>query len=247
MQRGYAVMCFECLHGAYVDARIEDCKGGSLPSVVGFWQYAREAKPRSPLPASAIAVISIDVSTAACERYFSELALIHTARRNRMAPHKAAMVTAVRKRVREQDNDNKLRGECATRIINTSEPENVVAFGTPNRWIRGAKESSPYVRQIDSAVASTGEVAVEDESELLPDDVLEQWVSALFNLGEDEDADQQIPDLHANLPTKQLNVEQDANCQFPAHDDVNFPCEGRLCGLRAHKASLNSPFMVVLL
>ncbi|ETN12666.1 hypothetical protein PPTG_08746 [Phytophthora nicotianae INRA-310] len=66
-----------------------------------YWLCTRTEMRGSKLPTLAVAILSIVVNTATCERYFSELALIHTAKRNRMDPEKARKLALVRKRVRE--------------------------------------------------------------------------------------------------------------------------------------------------
>lgn len=45
-----------------------------------FWDFMRDDMPGSKLPTLATLVLSIVVNTATCERYFSELTLIHTAK-----------------------------------------------------------------------------------------------------------------------------------------------------------------------
>ncbi|ETM52028.1 hypothetical protein L914_04246 [Phytophthora nicotianae] len=66
-----------------------------------YWLCTRTEMRGSKLPTLAVAILSIVVNTAICERYFSELALVHTAKRNRMDPEKARKLALVRKRVRE--------------------------------------------------------------------------------------------------------------------------------------------------
>ncbi|ETK92297.1 hypothetical protein L915_04306 [Phytophthora nicotianae] len=68
------------------------------PQVLALYAYGNAG---SKLPTLAVAILSIVINTATCERYFSELALIHTAKRNRMDPEKARKLALVRKRVRE--------------------------------------------------------------------------------------------------------------------------------------------------
>ncbi|ETP31536.1 hypothetical protein F442_19569 [Phytophthora nicotianae P10297] len=68
-----------------------------------FWSFAADIKRESKLPKLAAVILSIAVNTATCERYFSELAAIHTAKRNRMNPEKARKFSLVRQAVRNLD------------------------------------------------------------------------------------------------------------------------------------------------
>lgn len=61
-----------------------------------YWSFARTIRPHSKLPRLASVILSIAVNTATCERYFSELAAIHTALKNRMSIDKARKFSLVR-------------------------------------------------------------------------------------------------------------------------------------------------------
>eukprot|EP00644_Phytophthora_capsici_P018641 jgi/Phyca11/47653/gw1.206.7.1 len=65
-----------------------------------FWKYARELSAGPNLPDLAIGVLSIAANTAPCERYFSEVARIHTPTRNCLKPEKANKAAAMRQAVR---------------------------------------------------------------------------------------------------------------------------------------------------
>ncbi|KAG6942603.1 hypothetical protein JG688_00018028 [Phytophthora aleatoria] len=60
-----------------------------------LWEYVAKENPKSLLPKLAMRVLSIVVNTATCERLFSELGIIHTAKRNRLASDKALDIQTV--------------------------------------------------------------------------------------------------------------------------------------------------------
>ncbi|ETN17101.1 hypothetical protein PPTG_21623 [Phytophthora nicotianae INRA-310] len=65
--------------------------------------------------------------------WLSELALIHTALRNRMDAGKAAKITAVRSHVRKTSEKPIVLESPAKRLVPTTEPDRVLAFGSPER------------------------------------------------------------------------------------------------------------------
>eukprot|EP00644_Phytophthora_capsici_P003824 jgi/Phyca11/108263/e_gw1.15.406.1 len=76
----------------------------SLPPLAAFWRHLKNNNPTHFLPKLALAILAISVNTATCERYFSELALIHTSLRNRMDAEKARNWAAIRKHLREKSS-----------------------------------------------------------------------------------------------------------------------------------------------
>ncbi|KAG6948655.1 hypothetical protein JG688_00015005 [Phytophthora aleatoria] len=66
-----------------------------------YWEYVAEENPKSLLPKLARRVLSIAVNTATCERLFSELGIIHTTKRNRLASDKALDIQTVAQHVRQ--------------------------------------------------------------------------------------------------------------------------------------------------
>ncbi|ETK82202.1 hypothetical protein L915_12375 [Phytophthora nicotianae] len=85
----------EWINGKYISSGkcIKDFEGLETPPLAAFWQDAKGTKMRHgrniALCELALSIFAMGVNTATCERYFSELALIHTARRNRLAAEKA--------------------------------------------------------------------------------------------------------------------------------------------------------------
>ncbi|OWZ15082.1 hypothetical protein PHMEG_00011341 [Phytophthora megakarya] len=67
-----------------------------------YWAYIQTPKPDSLLPKLAIAVLSIAVNTATCERLFSALRLLHTTKRNRLGWSKALDIETIAKHVRQR-------------------------------------------------------------------------------------------------------------------------------------------------
>ncbi|POM78766.1 Hypothetical protein PHPALM_3669 [Phytophthora palmivora] len=76
---------FAWIEGTFTTSRPSDF---NTDVVLKFWEYEKKAKPNSKLPALALTVLAIAVNTATCERLFSELALIHTPKRNKMTVEK---------------------------------------------------------------------------------------------------------------------------------------------------------------
>ncbi|ETI54253.1 hypothetical protein F443_02879 [Phytophthora nicotianae P1569] len=89
----------EWYRGSFVDQALVRFNG----DVGQFWSFAADVKRESKLPKLAAVILSIAVNTATCERNFSELAAIHTAKRNRMNPEKARKFSLVRQAVRNLD------------------------------------------------------------------------------------------------------------------------------------------------
>ncbi|ETP11814.1 hypothetical protein F441_12707, partial [Phytophthora nicotianae CJ01A1] len=96
--------------GMFVDRSLVRCNG----SVGQYWSFAGDVRPNSKLPKLAAVILSIAVNTATCERYFSELAAIHTTLRNRMAAEKARKFPLICQAIRlldKADMDTKARSE----------------------------------------------------------------------------------------------------------------------------------------
>ncbi|KAG6957067.1 hypothetical protein JG687_00010213 [Phytophthora cactorum] len=59
---------FKWMRGTFMRVKPNEIEGGLWE----YWQYMAQAKPNSLLPKVAIAVLSVAVSTAKCERLFNE-------------------------------------------------------------------------------------------------------------------------------------------------------------------------------
>ncbi|KAG1697240.1 hypothetical protein DVH05_001518 [Phytophthora capsici] len=87
---------------------------------VKFWQHVKKENPASVLPDLAIRLLSITVNTATTERLFSELGMIHTARRNRMTTRKTQDIQCIRQHLRERDHMSS-QHEPTTKILDPTE------------------------------------------------------------------------------------------------------------------------------
>eukprot|EP00474_Spongospora_subterranea_P006013 CRZ06471.1 hypothetical protein [Spongospora subterranea] len=90
---------FKWIEGNLIDVSFSEFDGH-----VQFWQYVKKSMRNCKIPVLAMTILSVAVNTATCERLFSELSLIHTAKRNRLLPEKVRKTAIVRKNVREQDD-----------------------------------------------------------------------------------------------------------------------------------------------
>ncbi|EGZ06084.1 hypothetical protein PHYSODRAFT_307155 [Phytophthora sojae] len=102
---------------------------GDFTSVHRYWICMRTNMGGGKLPALELAVLSMAINTATCERYLRELALIHTTKRNRVQPEKLRKL-ALRKRLtdptertRLQDRDDRFSHHKTT--DNDSDSESV--------------------------------------------------------------------------------------------------------------------------
>ncbi|RLN86611.1 hypothetical protein BBJ28_00024937 [Nothophytophthora sp. Chile5] len=247
--------------GDFIDATLDDFQNVALPPLPAFWRFVKQARPKSALPRLAMTVLSIAVNTATCERYFSELALIHTARRNRLSADKARKIAVVRKHVRELDRKTTSRKEVVPpdkRIVPTEEPKRLT-FGTPNRRRSSSHCISPSVLHVEveshatntEAVSADGEggntfEGQEDLGEC--DDPLTHWESIFEELVDSdsgpEDGDVSMEDdWHDSESTEE--VESSERRPFPDFNDRSFPQEAmQYLGLRGRKTTLGDLFVL---
>ncbi|RLN14204.1 hypothetical protein BBJ28_00004771 [Nothophytophthora sp. Chile5] len=92
-------------------------------SVAEFWQYVAEERRESKLLELAIKVLLIAVNTATCERLFSELGMIHTAKRNSMTSTMAKNTHIVCKPVLNSDRKAASEDQITNCIILSGERE----------------------------------------------------------------------------------------------------------------------------
>ncbi|KAE8891071.1 hypothetical protein PF005_g23451 [Phytophthora fragariae] len=92
----------EWVNGKYISRSKStyDFQGLATPPLTAFWQDTNTLKKRHDLGFTlcelALSIFAMAVNTATCERYFLELSLIRTARRNRMAAEKTRKIAAIR-------------------------------------------------------------------------------------------------------------------------------------------------------
>lgn len=211
-------------------------------SIDAYWTSMVTDMPGSKLPRLAIIILGFAVNTANCERYFSELALIHTAKRNNLSPEKARKLALVRKRVREND-----------RARNTS-------ISTKRRRLIDPAERTLLRDRDDRFESSEPDVDhhPDDENVEGSDRALEYWSSVLCELEPDNDP-QSLQSESENTHTtatlgnaakrfalkvneiKEQSVEpipEPDRRPFPNYNDMRFPQEKALTGLRGQKVSL---------
>jgi hypothetical protein len=208
--------------------------------IINFWTYAHERWPAASLPTLAVTILSIGVNTATCERYFSELASIHTARRNRMDPAKASKFAVVRRSIRERDQpDGSAKLDVLfKKVIN------------PNERTLSTDCSHPVGLADDDI--EEARIAVHQPPP--PDDTLDFW-QQVFNLLDEEideedcmaDDDVQIDDCESIPRVRIAGVEMEPiphpdTRPFPSYNARDFPQEKKLRGIRGDKYPLSLIF-----
>jgi hypothetical protein len=95
-----------------------------FPSALPFWAYVLCAYKQPRLARLASTLLSVVINTATCERLFSEFALIHTAKRNRLSPGKVKKISVVRQSVRNlnaNQGTTSIRSASSGRIVDAKE------------------------------------------------------------------------------------------------------------------------------
>jgi hypothetical protein len=212
--------------GDFVNATIADFNG----NIVMFWDYAKHAQHGSKLPRLAIILLSISVNTATCERYFSELAAIHTAKRNRLAPERAHKFSILRQRMRETNEEKDQEPKKPPkRLINPHERPKI-------------SDSSPVLVLDEADDITVASEIPEAECE----DMLEYWQEILDVLDEsaDTDSDELDDDNFDDEPVLELFGSEDDvipppdRRPFPDFNTPNFSQEHQLPGIRGDKYPL---------
>ncbi|KAG3119891.1 hypothetical protein PI125_g1601 [Phytophthora idaei] len=115
------------------DGRLTRMKPGEfLDSPWEYWEGVALEKPKSLLPKLAMRVLSIAVNNATCERLFSGLGLIHTAKRNSMAASKAHDFHIVAKHVRQRAQKDAAAFESPKKKLLISPKERQIIHDTAN-------------------------------------------------------------------------------------------------------------------
>ncbi|ETI56999.1 hypothetical protein F443_00643 [Phytophthora nicotianae P1569] len=137
---------FDWIEGSYTTSRVIDFSSGL---VVKFWQYERKSKPSSKLPLLALTILAIAVNTATCERLFSELALIHTPKRNQMATEKTLKHQVMRQYVREKNRSEKSAPTSSKKLLRIIDPRERPRLATP----QPSAQSTPV--QVAASITGT--------------------------------------------------------------------------------------------
>lgn len=108
---------FWWLTGEFTHETIEEFDGVTEE----YWRYVAATNTSSKLPRLAVTILSIAVNTATCERLFSQLRAIHTAKRNRMTSIKSLKSQMVAQHVRERYKKQRVKKSLIGRIMNPDE------------------------------------------------------------------------------------------------------------------------------
>ncbi|CAK9856433.1 unnamed protein product [Sphagnum jensenii] len=161
-----------------------------LAGPLRFWDFVKFAFKGSCLARLALIILSIVTNTATCERLFSELAQIHTARRTRLKPDKVKKLSIVRQAVRKKNaielQSQEVSASTPGRIIEAKERKilGVVDDGDQENIVDVRMEEE-RVEQKEDDQEQDGEEEKEEEpveeSESI-DHVLFEW-SSILGLG----------------------------------------------------------------
>lgn len=267
----------EWMRGAYTPFSLANFENLATPPLAAFWQEAKSSKDRahlgSELPELALVVLAMAVNTATCERYFSELALIHTARRNKMNSEKARKIAAIRRQVRDRDRREGGKEQAKKpkapkrRITDPNELKKVMELFSPPRQRRGDEQLGlaiqrtprhhpPVHRDLSSLFADSqsqsnhaaddleaGSEEDEDDSEDDDDQDPLEHWDEVFQELVEDDRDQLQEQQPRNDAFTALG--QPNNPPFPSNNDENFPQERTLPGIRSAKFTLSELFGVI--
>ncbi|KAL3664105.1 hypothetical protein V7S43_010989 [Phytophthora oleae] len=130
---------FDGVQGTYTTSRSGDFNNETVSM---FWEYEMNTKNNSKLPLLALTILSIAVNTATCERLFSELALIQTPKRNRMAIEKTMKHQIMRQYVREKNRREKAIPTSSKKLLRTVDPRERQRIATPLNSARTTSANS---------------------------------------------------------------------------------------------------------
>ncbi|KDO18654.1 hypothetical protein SPRG_16000 [Saprolegnia parasitica CBS 223.65] len=223
-----------------------------------FWSYVLATSgDRSGLAKLALAVLSASVNTATCERFFSNFALVWTAKRNRLHPDKATKLCHVRAAVRRKNKPVATDGphaeapgnDATKRFIDATERKQVESTADVQR-ISMAHSARARVGVNSGAMAVEGCAQVTNAANDDSDDddavashhstdgreLVCEWLGMLDDLEVDEDGADHAADASDDTKTQ---------LPLPEHNDLSYPQEptgARLTGIRGHKATLMALF-----
>ncbi|KAG6951353.1 hypothetical protein JG687_00013669 [Phytophthora cactorum] len=195
-------------------------------------------------------VLSIAVNTATCERLFSGLGLIHTAKRNRMAASKALDFHLVAKHVRQRAQKDAAAFESPKKKLLISPKErqiihdtaSILSLFTPSPQQRGAVNAGEYSDSEDpGALSLWGEFLDEVFEDEEIDAVYEVTSRSAANVGVSASRDMRELSEVASDEFEEIGgaVEQ----PFVNHNDRTFPQEAvKLREFREKKAKLGELF-----
>ncbi|KAJ8554775.1 hypothetical protein ON010_g9708 [Phytophthora cinnamomi] len=223
--------------GKFVDEAIVRFNG----DVAQYWSFASDLRPTSKLPDLAAVILSIAVNTATCERYFSELASIHTAIKNRMKVDKARKLSLVRKAVRELDKAEDAVNEFMTikRIVVAAERKRIGNCDSVPALTLAEIEESQVIQHQETPSSETPEywqdifdVLDSEEITRRPDAGNEESTAGEDPLTPPKDIEQTVYNGYEE------DIPEADTTEFPNTNVKTFPSETKLTGLRGQTFSL---------
>ncbi len=206
-------------------------KSSEFPTALDFWDFVKLAFKGSRLAPLALIILCVVINTATCERLFSELSQIHTARRNRLKAKKVKKISIVRQAVRKKnakEDKNMSAEDSVGRIVEAMERKLIIAV-----------DESLVEADMDLE-GNDGDEKIEEEEpepeEEPIDQVFFEW-STILGMG----ANPGVDDMEVDV----VEEGQAARQPWPAQNVENWPQEpvGRkLTGVRGKKVSLEMLF-----
>ncbi|GMF30916.1 unnamed protein product [Phytophthora fragariaefolia] len=212
--------------------------------VAQYWSFAADLRPKSKLPELAVVILSIAANTATCERYFSELASIHTAIKNRMKIDTARKLSLVRKAVRELDKVEDGMKEYTTlkRIVVAAEETRIGNCGSLSAQTSKEIEESHVIEHQETPSLETPEYW-HDIFDVLDSDEAARMTAVNDNLQTQEEP------LTTHMELNQIvysgyeeDIPEPDTTEYPPINVKTFPSETKLTGIRGQKFSLSTLF-----
>lgn len=202
--------------------------------VYGYWRYVKGLWRHEKLAELSRTVLSIAVNTVTCERLFSELALIHTRTRNRMAAVKARHIHVARKWVRRNSDSNN-GDDTAVHPHRILDPHEWSLISTPQKALGGrAQDAVRSSLQLDlqptqgSEAAKTG--VSEADSPCSPTETVQFWDELIDEIFDSVDDGDGVRHTSSAVDAKDPIPEARKDL-FPASNESDFPQE-KFAGIR---------------
>ncbi|ETK93960.1 hypothetical protein L915_02924 [Phytophthora nicotianae] len=217
------------LTGSLIQYTLDDFEDSMLPAIPAFWRHVKMQFPNSRLADLAIAVLSVLVFTATCERYFSGIALIHTPLRNRMDSER-------RERLLVRENSY-----VAAYLSEQLKHRKLVFMRSPFK----RRSSEPASNQ-DKALDEDFDDDVCSDNPLASRDAVFGWMDACNEEGREEEASEGSVESTEVFDPSEFSQDVDAETQMPELPDFNDPRvpqeEINWVGERGKKATLDELF-----
>jgi hypothetical protein len=215
-----------------------------------FWSSIADDHPNSKLPQLAIVILSVAVNTATCERLFSELGLIHTARRNRMSSKKARNTQIVVHYARGRREKANAKAKRVMRVVSPVERDLKPIGQLWQNRLHGETEEKEEQSSPPPQTPKTRTNQGDEDDDL--DDVgdcadgeatFSMWNNYLAEVFEDEEVADNYqggsePDSMLFDMDEKAEIPQPIAVPFPDRNDPTFPQERVPTGIRSCKATL---------